>query len=218
MNAFLIFARRRRRELGSIHGNLRTGQISKILAKEWKSMSKKQKRVYSRKAKKLQELHKARYPDYKYTRSPNNTRKKKKAKMPLSPNEGDIYLQQHGSDQHGSQQHATRNEFEAFQSLKGLDYYNNHRSMITGSDLFNFEHGFAAFQPSLPGYSQNANFSDVFCTQSQTYYHHSTAISQLNNLIQNPIQNALLGFAPQDDLFLPPKEPTPEDDDSEQQP
>jgi hypothetical protein len=39
MNAFMIFARKRRPELGAQHAQLRTGEISKLLSKEWSTMT-----------------------------------------------------------------------------------------------------------------------------------------------------------------------------------
>ena len=38
MNAFMIFARRRRPQVSSENQSMRTGEISKILSKEWNSM------------------------------------------------------------------------------------------------------------------------------------------------------------------------------------
>lgn len=38
MNAFMIFARRRRPQVSSANQTMRTGDISKILSKEWNSM------------------------------------------------------------------------------------------------------------------------------------------------------------------------------------
>lgn len=38
MNAFMIFARRRRPQVSAANQSMRTGEISKILSKEWNSM------------------------------------------------------------------------------------------------------------------------------------------------------------------------------------
>ena len=38
MNAFMIFARRRRPQVSAANQMMRTGEISKILSKEWNSM------------------------------------------------------------------------------------------------------------------------------------------------------------------------------------
>lgn len=39
MNAFMIFARRRRPQVSAANQMMRTGEISKILSKEWNSMA-----------------------------------------------------------------------------------------------------------------------------------------------------------------------------------
>lgn len=38
MNAFMIFARRRRPQVSAENQSMRTGEISKILSKEWNAM------------------------------------------------------------------------------------------------------------------------------------------------------------------------------------
>jgi hypothetical protein len=38
MNAFLLFARRRRPEISAENAAMRTGEVSKILSKEWTAM------------------------------------------------------------------------------------------------------------------------------------------------------------------------------------
>lgn len=38
MNAFMIFARKRRPEVSAANQMMRTGEISKILSKEWNAM------------------------------------------------------------------------------------------------------------------------------------------------------------------------------------
>jgi transcription factor SOX9 (SOX group E) len=38
MNAFMIFARRRRPQVSAKNQSMRTGEISKILSKEWNAM------------------------------------------------------------------------------------------------------------------------------------------------------------------------------------
>ena len=38
MNAFMIFARRRRPQVSAENQSLRTGEISKVLSKEWNAM------------------------------------------------------------------------------------------------------------------------------------------------------------------------------------
>ncbi|KAF8995857.1 hypothetical protein BDQ17DRAFT_1430121 [Cyathus striatus] len=80
MNAFLIFARRRRAQIVAMHNNntLTVGETSKIVAKEWKEMPKVEKDTYENKYKKLRDEFERRNPDYVYKRGPNGCRKKRK--------------------------------------------------------------------------------------------------------------------------------------------
>lgn len=78
MNAFMIFARKRRPQISSENQMMRTGDISKILSKEWNSMKMDEKKFYLDQAKKLKDNFNNKYPDYVYRRRPNNSRKKKK--------------------------------------------------------------------------------------------------------------------------------------------
>ncbi|KAF8414998.1 hypothetical protein L210DRAFT_3658102 [Boletus edulis BED1] len=41
MNAFMIFARRRRPQVAAENQSMRTGEVSKILSREWNEMSMK---------------------------------------------------------------------------------------------------------------------------------------------------------------------------------
>ncbi|KAF8902003.1 hypothetical protein CPB85DRAFT_1438844 [Mucidula mucida] len=78
MNAFMIFARRRRPQVSAENQSMRTGEISKILSKEWTTMSTTDKQFYLDQAKQLKENFNSKYPDYVYRRRPNNSRKKRK--------------------------------------------------------------------------------------------------------------------------------------------
>ncbi|KAF7303605.1 HMG box domain-containing protein [Mycena indigotica] len=78
MNAFMIFARRRRPQVSAENQSMRTGDISKILSQEWKSMAASEKQFYQNQAKLLKENFNSKYPDYVYKRRPNNSRKKRK--------------------------------------------------------------------------------------------------------------------------------------------
>ncbi|KAL7414228.1 hypothetical protein BDY24DRAFT_440686 [Mrakia frigida] len=55
---------------------LKTGEISSILSVEWKGMDKTSKEFYLGQATSLKAAFDARYPDYKYVRRPNGSRKK----------------------------------------------------------------------------------------------------------------------------------------------
>ncbi|KZT24351.1 hypothetical protein NEOLEDRAFT_436115 [Neolentinus lepideus HHB14362 ss-1] len=78
MNAFMIFARKRRPEVSAANQTMRTGDISKILSREWNAMEMSDKQFYLDQAKKLKDNFNAKYPDYVYRRRPNNTRKKRR--------------------------------------------------------------------------------------------------------------------------------------------
>ncbi|KAF4585183.1 hypothetical protein EYR40_002020 [Pleurotus pulmonarius] len=78
MNAFMIFARRRRPQVSAENQSMRTGEISKILSKEWNSMGTAEKQFYLEQAKILKDNFNNKYPDYVYRRRPNNTRKKRR--------------------------------------------------------------------------------------------------------------------------------------------
>ncbi|TFY77290.1 hypothetical protein EWM64_g6720, partial [Hericium alpestre] len=103
MNAFMIFARARRPQVSAENQMMRTGEISKILSKEWNSMDmvvpraasptrrllttpppQSEKQFYLNQAKRLKENFNAKYPDYVYRRRPNNSRKKRRSDASLS--------------------------------------------------------------------------------------------------------------------------------------
>ncbi|KAF8547982.1 hypothetical protein OG21DRAFT_1489758 [Imleria badia] len=79
MNAFMIFARRRRPQVSAENQSMRTGEVSKILSREWNGMSLSDKQFYLDQAKILKDNFNQKYPDYVYKRRPNNTRKRRKA-------------------------------------------------------------------------------------------------------------------------------------------
>jgi HMG (high mobility group) box len=105
MNAFMIFARRRRPQVSAANQTMRTGDISKILSKEWNSMdmvsyplsipvwrtspliytTKADKQFYLDQAKRLKETFNSKYPDYVYRRRPNNSRKKRRPDATANP-------------------------------------------------------------------------------------------------------------------------------------
>ncbi|CAE6510528.1 unnamed protein product [Rhizoctonia solani] len=82
MNAFMIFARRRRPEITANNPPLRTGEISKVLSSEWAAMGPESKQFYLDRARKLKDNFNARWPDYVYRRRPNNSRKRKRPDAP----------------------------------------------------------------------------------------------------------------------------------------
>jgi hypothetical protein len=94
MNAFMIFARRRRPQVSAANQTMRTGDISEILSKEWNSMDmvsrsvrgvpfsnlffKAHKQFYLDQAKRLKKTFNSKYPDYDYRRRLNNSLKKRR--------------------------------------------------------------------------------------------------------------------------------------------
>lgn len=78
MNAFMIFARRRRPQVSAENQAMRTGEISKILSKEWNTMQATEKQFYQDQARQLKDTFNIKYPDYVYRRRPNNSRRKRK--------------------------------------------------------------------------------------------------------------------------------------------
>ncbi|KAG0697200.1 hypothetical protein DFH29DRAFT_1023051 [Suillus ampliporus] len=97
MNAFMIFARRRRPQVSAENQSMRTGDVSKILSREWNAMDlvtyflrvcngssnfeiiQPEKQFYLDQAKHLKDNFNLKYPDYVYRRRPNNSRKKRRA-------------------------------------------------------------------------------------------------------------------------------------------
>ncbi|KAG6907432.1 hypothetical protein DXG01_008897 [Tephrocybe rancida] len=71
MNAFMIFARRRRPQVSAENQAMRTGEISKILSKEWNNTETSKKQFYQEQARRLKETFNSKYPDYVYRRRPN---------------------------------------------------------------------------------------------------------------------------------------------------
>ncbi|KIJ63993.1 hypothetical protein HYDPIDRAFT_154960 [Hydnomerulius pinastri MD-312] len=78
MNAFMIFARRRRPQVSAENQSMRTGEVSKILSREWNAMNLSEKQFYLDQAKLLKDNFNQKYPDYVYRRRPNNSRKRRK--------------------------------------------------------------------------------------------------------------------------------------------
>ena len=76
MNAFMVWAQKRRKELAEEYPKMHNSEISKRLGKEWKEMSNAEKEPFQKKSKELREEHMKKYPDYKYKP------KKKKTRVP----------------------------------------------------------------------------------------------------------------------------------------
>ncbi|KAG7451537.1 HMG-box [Guyanagaster necrorhizus] len=76
MNAFMIFARLRRPQISAENHALRTGDVSKILSKEWATMHFRDKKWYQDQAKKLKAEFKNKYPHYVYRRKSTRRRQR----------------------------------------------------------------------------------------------------------------------------------------------
>ncbi|KAJ6480274.1 hypothetical protein C8R45DRAFT_1216031 [Mycena sanguinolenta] len=98
MNAFMIFARRRRPQVSAENQSMRTGDISKILSQEWKAMGPTDKQFYLAQAKQLKETFNSKYPDYVYRRRPNNTRKRRPAPSPHAQSHSSSHSPHHSAD------------------------------------------------------------------------------------------------------------------------
>ncbi|KAH8925212.1 hypothetical protein BT69DRAFT_1279891 [Atractiella rhizophila] len=90
MNAFMIFARHRRPTIQKREPGLKTGEISKRLSAEWKSMTDTDKRFYLEQAKRLKDNFHEKYPDYVYRRKAGKPKRKRGGSQgdPSSPETG----------------------------------------------------------------------------------------------------------------------------------
>ncbi|KZT42551.1 hypothetical protein SISSUDRAFT_1058628 [Sistotremastrum suecicum HHB10207 ss-3] len=77
MNAFMIFAKKRRSEISAANPLMRTGEVSKVLSHEWNSMPQDEKQFYTDQSKKLKDNFNSRFPNYVYRRRPNHSRRKR---------------------------------------------------------------------------------------------------------------------------------------------
>ncbi|KAL1408691.1 hypothetical protein Q8F55_005504 [Vanrija albida] len=68
MNIYFIYMRVRRPELALHNPNLSTGDLSKLLGKEWNSMTPDQKAPWNELAERLMRAFKKKFPDYQYER------------------------------------------------------------------------------------------------------------------------------------------------------
>eukprot|EP00912_Choanoflagellata_sp_UC4_P002512 UC4_evm2s1590 len=78
MNSFMVYAKEQRKILQIDHPNLDNKVISKMLGDNWKKITPEDKEKYVIEAKKLAEIHKEKYPDWKFKRDTSKNKKAKK--------------------------------------------------------------------------------------------------------------------------------------------
>ena len=66
MNAYMVWSRKERRRIAEECPRMLNSEISKRLGMEWNALTPDQKQPYVEEAKKLRELHKKEFPEYKY--------------------------------------------------------------------------------------------------------------------------------------------------------
>ncbi|GIY50504.1 HMG box domain-containing protein [Caerostris extrusa] len=78
-NAFMLFAKEHRRQVGIDHPEETNRQISTLLGNMWRDLSDEDKMKYYKEAQALEKLHKEKYPSYVY--SPNEARMRKQSRV-----------------------------------------------------------------------------------------------------------------------------------------
>ncbi|XP_070527780.1 transcription factor sox-3-like isoform X2 [Cardiocondyla obscurior] len=66
MNAFMVWAREKRKEISLVHPKMHNSEISKMLGSMWKNLTDKDKVPFVERAKNLRNQHMKDYPNYKY--------------------------------------------------------------------------------------------------------------------------------------------------------
>ncbi|KZT68500.1 hypothetical protein DAEQUDRAFT_711826 [Daedalea quercina L-15889] len=153
MNAFMIFARKRRPEISAANQMMRTGDVSKILSREWNTMEMPEKKFYLDQAKKLKDHFNARYPDYVYRRRPNNSRKKRKSEAGHDPSaeaSSSAEREDLGLDE-------VAHELDEVDEATLQDYHYQFTQTSTSAPQMSY--GATVQAHSLPGYNASLTFS-----------------------------------------------------------
>ncbi|KDQ51363.1 hypothetical protein JAAARDRAFT_50784 [Jaapia argillacea MUCL 33604] len=183
MNAFMIFARKRRPEVSAANQTMRTGDISKILSKEWNSMDMNDKQFYLDQAKKLKDNFNSKYPDYVYRRRPNNSRKKRRTEGGPSRLADSASTLDPGEDFQGGMEWEEHSPGEVDESLGypggDLNYPRvHHASPSPMSDEVNYAathsrvSSYPSYEPPANQYNSSA-FPAPSIQASHSYHSHS---------------------------------------------
>lgn len=127
MNAFMVWARSRRKELADENPKLHNSEISKKLGAEWKGLPDEVKRPYIEQAKKLREELLKKFPNYKY--------RPKRKKQQIQKKAGVDYL--------------------AYASIKPSSYATFPFPSSQGSSYYRYGH-YHPYQMMASSYSQGA--------------------------------------------------------------
>ncbi|XP_011877698.1 PREDICTED: sex-determining region Y protein-like isoform X2 [Vollenhovia emeryi] len=102
MNAFMVWARQKRKEISQEHPKMHNSEISKMLGTMWKELSQEDKVPYLEQAKCLRSQHQKDYPNYKY-------RPRRKPKVMSASTDQSMYMiPRHGSNFSLSSVYATQ--------------------------------------------------------------------------------------------------------------
>ncbi|TKR92970.1 hypothetical protein L596_007515 [Steinernema carpocapsae] len=85
MNAFMVWARKTRRELAAENPGMHNADLSKILGIKWKNMAAFEKQPFVDQAERIRAQHHRDFPNYKYRLSRRSDSESQKSSFNLSP-------------------------------------------------------------------------------------------------------------------------------------